>query len=139
MDNDVLFMEKQKFTQWWLWVILLGVDGLFLFGVFKQVIAGQQFGDKPISNVALVLIAALPILLTILFISSSLKTEIKTDGIYVKFFPFHLSFRRYPWNNISRSFIRKYNAITEYGGWDVRFGILVKEKHLMCQATRLTT
>jgi hypothetical protein len=53
MDNDILFAERQKFKQWWLWVILLGVNGLLLFGVFKQVINGQQFGDKPMSNLDL--------------------------------------------------------------------------------------
>ena len=50
MDKEVLFTERQRFKQWWLWLILLGVNGLFLFGVFKQVIGGQQFGDKPMSR-----------------------------------------------------------------------------------------
>ncbi len=45
---------------------------------------------------------------------------IKTDGIYVKFFPFHMSFRHYPWDQIHKSYVRKYNPILEYGGWGLR-------------------
>jgi hypothetical protein len=123
MDKDILFIERQKFEQWWLWLILLGIDGLFLFGVFKQVIGGQQFGDKPISNNGLLLTTGLTVLLTILFISFRLETQVKKDGIYVKFFPFHLSFRHYTWDKISKSFVRKYNAIAEYGGWGLRLGL----------------
>lgn len=126
MDNEILFAEKQKFRQWWLWVILLAVNGLLLFGVFKQVIGGQQFGDNPMSNTGLLFTAGLTLLLTILFINFRLETQIRKEGIYVKFFPFHLSFRQYTWNKISKSFVRKYNPISEYGGWGLRLGLFGK-------------
>ncbi|MBE7170327.1 MAG: hypothetical protein INR73_07040 [Williamsia sp.] len=122
MDNEVYFSERQKFKQWWLWVILLGINGLLLFGVFKQLIAGQQFGDKPMSNMGLLLIAGLSLLLTALFYNFRLETQVKKDGIYVRFFPFHLSYHRYTWEKVSRSFIRQYNPIGEYGGWGLRLG-----------------
>lgn len=41
MNKEILFRETQKFRQWWLWLILMGINGLFLFGVFMQVIGGQ--------------------------------------------------------------------------------------------------
>jgi len=37
MNEESLFTERQRFKQWWLWLILLGTNGLFLFGVFKLV------------------------------------------------------------------------------------------------------
>lgn len=55
MDKAILYSERQRFKQWWLWLILLGVNGLFLFGVFKQVIGGQPFGDKPMSDAGLLI------------------------------------------------------------------------------------
>lgn len=103
--------------------MLLGTNGLFLFGVFKQVILGQQFGDEPISNTGLLIVFGLTLLLTILFRNSRLDTQIKKDGIYVRFFPFHLSFRHYNWERINKSFVRQYSPIKEYGGWGLRFGI----------------
>ena len=126
MDNEILFTESQKFKQWWLWMILLGINGLFLFGVYKQVIGGQQFGDKPISNTGLLITTGLTLLLTFLFINFRLDTIIKKDGIYVRFFPFHINFKHYNWNSLTKSFVRQYSAISEYGGWGLRLGLFGK-------------
>jgi hypothetical protein len=126
MDNEILFTESQRFKQWWLWTILLGINGLFLFGVYKQVIDGQQFGDKPMSNIGLLTTTGMTLLLTFLFINFRLDTIIKKDGIYVRFFPFHMTFKHYNWDNLTKSFVRQYSAISEYGGWGLRFGLFGK-------------
>lgn len=128
MANETLFTERQRFKQWWLWLILLGINGLFLFGVFRQVIGGQQFGDKPMSNIGLLITAVLTIFLTILFLNFRLDTLIKKDGIYVRFFPFHLKFKYYAWEKLTKSFVRQYSPIAEYGGWGLRYGFLGKGK-----------
>ncbi len=126
MKSKILFSETQKFKQWWLWVILVGINGIFLFGVFKQVIGGQQWGNNPMSNSGLLVIAGLSILLTILFLNFRLETQIKEDGIYVRFFPFHLSFRYYSWDTIAQAYVREYSPIKEYGGWGLRSGAFGK-------------
>lgn len=128
MENDILFVERQKFKQWWLWLILLGVNLLVLGGVYQQIIRGQPFGDKPASDSGLVLTAGLVLLFTLFFMNFRLDTQIRKDGIYVRFFPFHFSFRYYSWQRISKAFIRTYNPVTEYGGWGIRFGIFGKGK-----------
>jgi len=120
MKNEILFSEKQNFKQWWLWLFLLGTNGLIFYGVFKQVIGGQQFGDKPMSNAGLIITSILIFLLTIFFGILRLETQIKKDGISIRFFPFHLTFRHYNWNIISKSFVRQYRPIKEYGGWGLR-------------------
>ena len=126
MNGEILFSEKQKFRQWWLWLILLGVNLLFLFGVFQQVIGGQKFGDKPMSDTVLMMATIFTIILTLLFTSFRLETIIKNDGIYVRFFPLHLKFKHYNWEKLTKSYVRKYSAISEYGGWGLRFGIFGK-------------
>jgi len=127
-DYETLFTEEQRFKQWWLWLILLGINGLFLYGFFKQVIGGQAFGDKPMSNTELLITMGFTLLLTALFFNLRLETKIKKDGIYVRFFPFHLSFKHFRWETISESFVRQYNPILEYGGWGIRFGFFGKGK-----------
>jgi len=126
MDNEILFSERQRFKQWWLWLILLGINGLFLFGVFKQVINGQQLGDKPMSNTGLLIAASLTIIISIIFINFRLETIVKKDGIYVRFFPFHLKFKYYSWNNLTKSYVRQYSPVKEYGGWGLRLGLFGK-------------
>ncbi|MEX6689008.1 hypothetical protein QTN47_15985 [Danxiaibacter flavus] len=120
--NEVLFSERQKFKQWWLFLGLFAVNGLFLFGVYKQVFKGQQFGDKPMSDSGLLIGTGLTMLMTLLFLNFRLDTVIKTDGIYVRFFPFHIKYRQYSWSNLKKVYIRKYSALKEYGGWGLRFG-----------------
>lgn len=128
MNSDILFAERQRFRQWWIWLILLGINGFLLFGVFQQVFGGRQFGDKPISNEGLLFTLGLSLLLTVLFINLRLDTQIKKDGIYVRFFPFHLNFKEYSWDKISKLFVRQYNPIGDYGGWGLRLGLFGKGK-----------
>jgi len=126
VNNSILYSEQQKFKQWWLWIILLGINGLFVFGIFTQVVAGQPFGDKPMSDIGLLITAGLTFLFTVVFINLRLETVIKNDGIYVRFFPFHVKFKHYPWESISRSYVREYSPLMEYGGWGLRIGIFGK-------------
>lgn len=123
MKNEILFTESQRLTQWWIWLILLGINGLFLFGVFKQIIGGQQFGDKPMSNEGLLISTGLIMALTLLFLNFRLDTTIKQDGIYVRFFPFHIKVKYYTWDSIKKSYVRQYSALAEYGGWGLRLGL----------------
>lgn len=126
MTNDILFSERQKFRQWWLWLILAGINAIFLFGAFKQIVHGEQFGDKPMSNAALLLTIGLLLLVALFFLSLRLDTIIKHDGIYVQFFPFHLTPRHYYWSSFTKSYIRKYSALMEYGGWGLRLNLFGK-------------
>ena len=122
MDNKILFSEIQRFKQWWLWILLIGSDVFSLYGVFVQVVNGQKFGDKPMSNTGLLISAGITLLGTIFFLVTRLDTQIKKDGVYVKFFPLHFRFRYYSWTELSKCYVRKYSPIAEYGGWGLRFG-----------------
>ena len=126
MENEVLFTERQRFNQWWLWLILLGINGLLLFRVVKQVVGGQQLDAKPMSNTGLLVTAGLTLLLTLLFWSIKLETQIRQDGIYVRFFPLHIAYKHYSWDRLSKSYVRQYSAISEFGGWGLRLGLFGK-------------
>ena len=122
-SNETLFKEQQRFKQWWLWLILLAVNGLFIFGFFKQVIGGHPFGDKPMSNTGLIIATSITFLLSLLFLNFRLDTKITNDGIYVRFFPIHIRLKFYSWDQLNQSYIRQYSALTEYGGWGFRIGL----------------
>lgn len=69
------------------------------------------------------LMIILPVLLVInIILPASLITQIRTDGIYVRFRPFQLSFQKFYWSDISEIYIRKYEALKEYFGWGFRIG-----------------
>jgi hypothetical protein len=127
-DKEILFSESQQIRQGWIWLILLGINGLFIFAIFRQIIGGQPFGNNPMSNTGLLVGMALSILFTIIMANFRLDTLIKKDGIYVRFFPFHLRFKKYPWESLTKSFVKEYSPITEYGGWGLRYGFFGKGK-----------
>ncbi len=54
-------------------------------------------------------------------LGSQLVTQIREDGIYVRFPPYQFSFTRYSWDSIREIHIRKFDPLKEYG-YGVRIG-----------------
>ncbi len=135
-DNDILFYEKQQFRQWWIWLLLAGINAPFVAGVIKQIGMGQPFGDKPMSNANLICATATIVLLTIFLLSIRLETTIKPDGIYVQFFPFHFKYKYFSWSSLTKSYVRQYSPIADYGGWGLGLACSEKSKHIMYRATK---
>jgi hypothetical protein len=50
-----------------------------------------------------------------------LTTRITEDGIYVRFFPFHLKEKFFAWETITSSYVRSYSPLMEYGGWGIKY------------------
>lgn len=65
---------------------------------------------------------ALPLGVAVLIWVNRLETQVRSDGLYVRFFPFHLHFKRFGAEDLSECFARKYRPIVEYGGWGIRYG-----------------
>ncbi len=86
MEKEILFAEVQKFRQWWLWLILI-LAAMPLAGILiYQLATGQPVGNKPASNMVLVILVvfiSLPMLLGFYFIK--LFTVIDTESIYYGF------------------------------------------------------
>lgn len=122
MDKTILFSETQRFRQWWIWALLLLVNALMGYGLFKQLYLGQPWGDQPMGNTGLIMVAALVLAVTLLIYSIKLETFLRVDGIHVRFFPIHIKFRQYTWDTIRRCYVRHYDPLSEFGGWGIRWG-----------------
>lgn len=123
MEQNYIFEEQQRFRQWWLWLIILGINGLLIYGFVQQVIVGKPFGEQPMSDTGITLSAVLSLALTLFSLSIRLETRITRDGIAVRFFPLHFKYKEYAWGTFSKSYVRKYAPLSEYGGWGLRFGM----------------
>ena len=109
------FKEEQKFTQWWLWLILIGLGVVSIFGIYKQLILGEKLGDNPLPDIGLIIVSALIFSMTALFWFMRLKTEIDQVEIRINFFPFVK--KRVSWKEIKNAKIVNYGFV---GGWGIR-------------------
>jgi len=123
MDTPVLFSEKQRFQQWWIWAILLVINGIVIFDMIWQVVLAQQPNNKLVGDMELILISSVFMGFTVLFFMCNLRTRITADGIDVRLFPVHLTFKHYSWTDIEKAYVREYSPIREYGGWGLRYSI----------------
>lgn len=119
-ESKLVFKESQSFRQWWLWAIIASAAVVPVFGIYKQLIVGKSFGDKPMSDRGLVMTAVVLSVIVLLFVVMKLKTEVSHRGIYFKFSPFHIHKRFYELTDIESMKVVKYSPIFDYGGWGIR-------------------
>jgi hypothetical protein len=114
------FNEQQYFRNPAIFILLLVILGLGIWGVIKQVILGQNFGDNPAPNAMLIFFAVIPLIFLLFFIFMKQDTKITEEGIEVVISPFGR--RRIAWSSIARANVRAYKPLLEYGGWGIRYG-----------------
>ncbi|MBC8265576.1 MAG: hypothetical protein H8E84_01285 [Flavobacteriales bacterium] len=102
------FEETQKFTQWWLWVILLSFP-IMSFGPF----------DNNSINYTYV---AIGILLPLVFYLFELRIKVSNEGLHYQFFPFHFKSYMIKHEEIEKAKAMEYSPLKEYGGWGIKYG-----------------
>ncbi|MBK8554996.1 MAG: hypothetical protein IPL65_04130 [Lewinellaceae bacterium] len=120
MKND--FKETQHFRQPWIYVLLLGINGLLIYGVVQQTLIGQPFGDNPAPTPLLLLFCLIPIAISLLLWFAKLETRIDASGIHFRFWPMLRQERNIRWTDVQHITVRQYKPIREFGGWGVRYG-----------------
>ncbi len=118
--NLIEFNERQYQKSWWKWLLMIGLDLMFIVGVIMQVGYGRAFGDNPMSNTMLIIVTLFVIIFSSVLLLSYLQTYINDEGVYVMYFPFHLKYKFFSWESIESAKVRRYNPLTEFGGWGVK-------------------
>ena len=118
-----LYQETQHFRQSWLWVLVLFISLLSLYGLVQQLLLGIPFGTNPAPDAVVVIIAVIfGLMLPAFLYQTNLTTEVHSDGFYIRFFPFHLSFHRIAAEDIKGFEALTYHPLRDYGGWGIRYG-----------------
>ncbi len=109
MKSKVLFQESQKFQQWWLWIIVIGL----------VIVAASTFNySEPLENqitVDKVILTITAVGILVLFLTLKLNTRITEDKIEVRYFPFVQ--KDFYWKELSSVQIIDYGFV---GGWGIR-------------------
>jgi hypothetical protein len=120
--SRVYFKEEQKFDQWWIWMIMLLISGVWIWQLVQQVFMGIPFGNNPAPDLVVILIGLFPAFGIFLFRVLTLETKIDETGISYRFRPFQRKFKIIKAEDIARFEVKKYNPIMDYGGWGIRLG-----------------
>jgi len=118
-----IYHEIQQFRQVWIWVTASALTGLVWYAAVMQLLLHRPFGNRPMSDISLVINWFLfGIGLPALFLIARLVTEVRNDGIYIRFFPFHWTFRKIAFTEVKQFKARTYRSFREYGGHGIRYG-----------------
>lgn len=121
-NNNIIFREVQQFRQKWLWIILIFAILVSWYAFIQKLTCNKTCGSCPISCLPVILpLILVGLLLPLGFYFCKLITEVRNDGIYIRFIPFHFSFQKISLNDIKNYEARKYRPIREYGGWGIRW------------------
>ncbi|WP_136601547.1 hypothetical protein [Salinigranum halophilum] len=104
MNQEPAYREVQQFRQRLLWILLGGIALLML-----------ALGPVSWPGLAIIVVVA-----TFLY-SLRLETEVRADGIYLRMWPLHRSFRQIAWSDIKRYESKTYRPLRDFGGWGIRW------------------
>ena len=102
-----LFEENQKFTQWWLWIILLYFPTSALF-----------IHNDPINYIYVLIGCAIPLV----FYLFELRVKVDQNGLHYQFFPLHFKSYTIILDEMEKIEAVEYKPISEYGGWGIKYG-----------------
>ena len=111
-------------------VLLLVIVG-FGMGFYRQLYHGKPYGNNPMSDTQLLLAGIITFFLLagvfVIMLSGKLTTEVMSNGIRFRYFPFVMKYRFIALGDIETVTVCDYKPVAEFGGWGMR-RILFKRK-----------
>jgi hypothetical protein len=118
------FEEKQKLKLWWLY-ILLGIETIIIGSILLLDKGGITMTELKASYFAPIWALVLPFLVVHFVTQNSLTLKIDQYGVTYRYWPFTKQ-RVISWTQIDKMYLRKYDALGEYGGWGVKHRLWFK-------------
>ena len=120
--NSPIFREVQKFSSW----VFVFISSILVFSIVLVAVIAKLETAKGNSSPPLlphIVAIAVPLAALVLFLLTRLETEVRRDGLHVRFFPFHIRFKKFTADDLKEYYTRRYSPLAEYGGWGIRYGL----------------
>ena len=129
-ENSLIFREVQAFgsSLRYLLVILTAVSVVIFAIALWETITNPKTTNTFVPTLLSIIAMAIPIAVTILFFILKMETEVRSDGLYVRFYPMHIRFRKFTGQDLAEHYSRTYKPIREYGGWGIKCSFIGKGK-----------
>ncbi len=124
-SSEILFREVQYFRRPWFIIAIFGITVLIWYAFITQVMMGLPFGDNPGPDGLLwFLLIGFGIIFPALLVGAHLIVEVRNDGIWLKFVPFHRKMWRIGREEIHRHEPVTYRVLRDFGGHGIRYGAM---------------
>lgn len=104
-----VYEEQQRFNQWWLWLIVLGLLVFMAFAFLQQVLLGTPVGEQNMSNWTLAFFFIFFLAFTFTLSRLILRTEIDKEKIHFNYGPFGK--HTYRWEEIRKVQVIDYGMV----------------------------
>lgn len=121
-EIELIYHEEQKFGSWLRWPLLASMVFAAGVGIWALEKMPSEELNTPVILVVIIFGIIVPIGFGGLFWMLTLQTEVRGDGVYIRFLPIHFRFKRFGAEEIKEYYARQYKPIAEYGGWGIRYG-----------------
>lgn len=119
----LLFREVQQFRQGWIWFVLVCSSLAALSAAMMPFFLEDSWEENTILNIILIGFGIVfGVFFPILFYSAKLVTEVRTDGLYISFYPLLFKRLQIPFDSLVKSEVITYHPLRDYGGWGIRYG-----------------
>ncbi|RZK60512.1 MAG: hypothetical protein EOO91_01065 [Pedobacter sp.] len=119
------FEERQHLNLWWLH-ILAGIEATIVVSIVLLDKGGMKMQELKDIYFLPFIAALLPFIIIFLVQKSTLVLKINNQGINYRYKPFARKTTFISWTQINKMYIRKYDALSEYGGWGKRYRLWFK-------------
>jgi len=121
--NHVIFHEVQTVRTSWIWGLVIIPPVIMIYGMIQQLVFKKPWGNNPMSDAGLVIVGLMVIIGPPLFVYFvRLEIQIRNDGVYYRYAPFHLRFQCIQLTHLKSYQIIQYRPLRDYGGWGIRYG-----------------
>lgn len=114
VNRTVVFEEEQRFTQWWLWALVIVSSGAALVAFVAGVVDSSDGVPWAIVPVTVVVGVGLPVL----FGFARLRVEVHDDRVVLRYRPF--TARTIRLADVMGVEAVTYRPVREYGGWGIK-------------------
>lgn len=122
MDADILYYERQR-TPWY-WFLFMAVLNIpFVYGLVKQLILNKPWGNNPMSDTGLIILAAFIFLFSAFMLIIKQEIIITKQGVFTRLFPLKTKPKLYSWEKIDKAAIKKYSLLQNRFGWGFKIGM----------------
>ena len=103
--------------------MILISPAILLWLVFQTIVFGHSESSDSMGNILMISLSLIfGIGMPAFIYMTTLKTEVRDEGVYVRFNTLHLDWIGFAFNDIQKLEAVTYRPIMEYGGWGIRFG-----------------